>query len=291
MRRTELRARLESELGSAREARWLIDDVLGPAGPGTPADVDDRAAARVTELARRRQAGEPLQYVLGHWAFRTLDVVVDRRVLIPRPETEQVVERALLELAAAAAGRPDPVVVDLGTGSGVIALSVALEAAAAHPGVSVWAVDDDAAALAVASINRDRVGVTHPGVAERVRLRLGRWFEALPDTLLGGVALLVSNPPYVAESEWAELDPEVRLEPRHALVGADGARGAGGMADVEAIVDGARRWLTPAGALVVEIAPHQATAALDAATLAELTTSEGCGRTGTLGADGIVALA
>jgi len=265
MRRTELRARLESELGSAREARWLIDDVLGPAGPGTPADVDDRAAARVTELARRRQAGEPLQYVLGHWAFRTLDVVVDRRVLIPRPETEQVVERALLELAAAAAGRPDPVVVDLGTGSGVIALSVALEAAAAHPGVSVWAVDDDAAALAVASINRDRVGVTHPGVAERVRLRLGRWFEALPDTLLGGVALLVSNPPYVAESEWAELDPEVRLEPRHALVGADGARGAGGMADVEAIVDGARRWLTPAGALVVEIAPPQATAALDAA--------------------------
>ena len=100
----------------------------------------------------------------------------------------------------------------------------------------------------------------------RVHLTSGSWFAALPGTLAGRVDLVVANPPYVAEDELAGLDPGVRdWEPVSALVAADGATGVGGMADVEAIVAGAPGWLRPGGALVVEIAPHQADAAVDAA--------------------------
>ena len=211
--------------------------------------------------------------MLGRWPFRSLELAVDRRVLIPRPETEQVVEVALAELASLIVGHgsPDravpgtgPVAVDLGTGSGAIALSLAVEGGEVAPGLVVWATDASADALEVAAWNRDELARRDPEAAGRVRLSAGRWFDALPAEVAGTVDLLVSNPPYVAEAEFARLDPTVsRWEPRDALVAAD-AGGVGGMADIEAVVAGAPHWLRSAGALVVEIDPAQADATLDA---------------------------
>jgi release factor glutamine methyltransferase len=205
-------------------------------------------------MVDRRAAGEPLQYVLGSWSFRHLEVRVDRRALIPRPETEQVVATALDMLdgrsAAMADGAGRGVVVDLGTGSGVIALSLAVES----DGVEVWATDISGAALELANRNLADMAAAHPEPATRVHLVEGTWFGALPSSLAGQVRLVVSNPPYVSEEEWSALDPVVRdYEPRLALV-----PGASGLEALELLVDQARRWLIPGGGLVLELAPHQA---------------------------------
>jgi release factor glutamine methyltransferase len=204
-------------------------------------------------MLARREAGEPVQYVLGHWAFRKLDLMVDGRVLIPRPETEVVVEVALSELALivpAGAQGPQPVVVDLGTGSGAIALSIATERA----DVEAWATDMSADALAVASANLAGLGAQAVG---RVRLVEGNWWSALPVELKGSVTLVVANPPYVAEGEVADLAEEVlRWEPRQALVA-----GPSGLEALEAILREAPAWLAVRSALVAEIAPHQSAAA------------------------------
>ncbi len=264
---------IAEQVGSAREARWIVEHTGGDGG-------------RARQLADRRAAGEPLQYVLGRWPFRTLDLAVDGRVLIPRPETEQVVEVALAELAAlarTAEGSGDhgaaapfavgPVAVDLGTGSGAIALSLAVEGAVLTPGLVVWATDRSADALAVAAANLGTVAHLHPDAADRVRLAEGSWFDALPPELVGTVDLVVSNPPYVAEADFAALDPTVRgWEPRGALVASD-VDGRGGMADIESVVDGAGRWLRPGGVLVVEIDPTQAEATRAAAGRVGFTTS------------------
>lgn len=204
----------------------------------------DRARSHFEAMMERRAAGEPLQYVLGAWAFRTVDLMVDRRVLIPRPETEAVVEAALGELRRLRPKRPT--VVDLGTGSGAIALSVAREV----PGAEVWGTDRSADALAVARANVAGLGKAGTGV----RLAEGDWFEALPAVLRGRIDLVVSNPPYVAHNEVPDLPPEVAgWEPLEALVA-----GPTGLEEVEAIVDQAPRWLRRPGALVVEVAPRQA---------------------------------
>jgi release factor glutamine methyltransferase len=190
-------------------------------------------------MVERRLNGEPLQYVLGFWGFRRLELAVDRRVLIPRPETEQVVEAALEVLDRT--GRSGATVVDLGTGSGAIAISIAGE----RPGTRVWATDLSNHALQVARSN-DPAG--------RVRFVAGDWWDALPAALKGHVDLVVSNPPYVAAFEVADLDPKVRdWEPEMALVA-----GERGTEAIEAVVGGARSWLGPGGGLVVELAPHQA---------------------------------
>ncbi len=259
--RSDLLAAITEQLGSAREARWILDH-----------------GGRWQELAGRRLAGEPLQYVLGTWPFRHLELMVDRRVLIPRPETEQVVEVALHELARICASsepdgdapgtRSEPaarrVCVDLGTGSGAIALSLATEGAAVCDGLEVWATDTSAGALAVAERNRAALGAGRDGPS--VHLAEGSWFAALPPRLAGQVDLLVTNPPYVAEADFAGLDPSVRdWEPRQALVAAPGAGGVGGMAAIEEIVGSAPSWLRPGGAMVVEIDPPQAAAAAEAA--------------------------
>lgn len=281
-------------VGSHREARWIVEHVderlarCGPAdraagaGDGGPGDggagdgdggaVDGTVRHRAAlALARRRAGGEPLQYVLGRWPFRSVELSVDRRVLIPRPETEHVVEVALSLLPGERGTGPR--CVDLGTGSGAIALSLAVEGGARHPGIEVWATDRSADALDVAAANLVDLGMLHPGLADRVHLRAGSWFEALPAELAGGVDLVVANPPYVGEGEVASLDPEVAdWEPRSALVAPAGAGGVDGMRDVEAIVAGAPQWLRAGGSLVVEIAPHQAAAAADAARRAGFST-------------------
>jgi release factor glutamine methyltransferase len=169
--------------------------------------------------------------------------MVDRRVLIPRPETEVVVEVALAELGLLAVA--SPAVVDLGTGSGAIALSIAVE----HRCAQVWATDVSGDALAVASANLAGTGIT----ASRARLVQGDWWSALPGALKGSIVLAVANPPYVAESELAELPPEVRAwEPVGALVG-----GPSGTEALAAVIGGASGWLAEQSVLVSEIAPHQ----------------------------------
>ncbi len=238
--------------GDRRVARWLVEDASGGEWPSVLEDaVTTRAGELFLSMLERRLAGEPVQYVLGHWAFRHLDLMVDRRVLIPRPETEVVVEVALAELRRSVARAP--IVVDLGTGSGAIALSVATEA----PSSLVWGTDGSTAALAVASANLAGTGARTAG---RVRFVHGHWWSALPGDLRGQVDLVVTNPPYVSEAELVQLASEVRdWEPWAALV-----PGPSGLEAITEIVQGAPSWLCPEGVLVCELAPHQArdTAAL-----------------------------
>ncbi len=242
-------SRAARELGSRQEAEWIVEHVEGAGGGQDEVDC----------LVARRAAGEPLQYVLGTWPFRTLELAVDPRVLIPRPETEQVVEVALAEVGRRAA--PVGWAVDLGTGSGAVALSLAVELAPAHSPPVVIGVDRSADAIAVADENRRRLALRDRPAAERVQLVTGSWFDPLPAGLAGRVDLVVANPPYVSEAEYPGLEPVVRCwEPAAALVGADGAGGEGGLADIEHIVVGAPRWLATGGVLVVEHAPGQAAA-------------------------------
>jgi release factor glutamine methyltransferase len=158
----------------------------------------ERAAAR--ELVRRRGLREPLAYVLGEWGFRRLTLKTDARALVPRPETEIVVERALARIA----GLDGPRVVDVGTGTGAIALAIAQE----HPGAQVTATDTSQQAVELATENASALGLL-------VEIRHG-------DLLAGAEGpfdLVVSNPPYVLAEEIPALEPEVRdHEPRGALV-------------------------------------------------------------------------
>jgi release factor glutamine methyltransferase len=249
--------------GAGHEARFIVEEALGGAAGGRrPAVVPEAQAAAARAMAARRAAGEPLQYILGHWPFRMLDLRVDRRVLIPRPETEQVVEvalgeaRRLLGLRARAGGDGGLVAVDAGTGSGAIALALATELGAAGAR-QIWATDLSEDALQVATVNLQACASGAAGLPEVV-LAHGSWLGPLPESLRGLVDLVVSNPPYVAEGEWDELDPEVRGEPRQALVAPPGREGAPGLADVEAVLEEARQWLRRPGAVVVELAPQQA---------------------------------
>ena len=204
-------------------------------------------AARFFSMLERRCTGEPLQYVVGSWGFRSLDLMVDHRVLIPRPETEVVAGWAVDEVARRSTEVGDDrevVVVDLGTGSGAIALSVAVEC----PQARVFATDVSAEALAVAGANLAGVG----RAATRVSLHEGDWFEAVPGAMRGSVDVVVSNPPYIGTGE--ELPPVVAdWEPPVALWS-----GPAGHEAVEQVVAGASRWLRPGGSLVLETAAHRA---------------------------------
>ena len=217
------------------------------------------SVAHLDAMVARRLAGEPLPYVLGSWGFRHLELMVDRRVLIPRPETEQVVEVAL----ALAAAMPRPLVVaDLGTGSGAIALSLARELPLT--GVEVWATDSSLDALDVARANLAGLG----RAAANVRLADGDWFGALPAALAGGLDLVVSNPPYVGTDD--PLEASVRdFEPAVALFA-----GPDGLDAVRVLVAGAGRWLRPGGRLVLEIGAGQGLAAAALARAAGLATVE-----------------
>ena len=227
-------------LGDRSEARRLVEHASGyriaEAFDLQPAQ---RSMAQFDAMLGRRATGEPLQYVLGSWGFRSLDVHVDQRVLIPRPETELVVEHALGVIDALGART----VVDLGTGSGVIALSIAME----RTTVRVWATDASADALDVTRANL--AGIGRPGT--RVRVAHGEWYDALPRDLMGTVDVIVSNPPYVAESD--VLPSEVsEWEPREALIA-----GPTGLESIEHILRIAPEWLGPRGAIVLEIGETQ----------------------------------
>jgi release factor glutamine methyltransferase len=186
------------------DAEWLLAHVLRISRTQLSLDGDrdvkPEEAARLDALVERRAGREPLAYVLGEWGFRGLTLKLDRRALVPRPETEVVVERCLALIAAL----PEPRVLDLGVGSGAIALSIAAE----HPGARVTGVDTSAEALALAGENALSTGLD-------VELR-----EGGVEVAAEGWDLVVSNPPYVDPGEIEHLEPEVRdWEPRAALVG------------------------------------------------------------------------
>jgi release factor glutamine methyltransferase len=218
-----------------REARWLVQEFV----PGSERDAHDALLA----AAARRLNGEPLQYVIGHWPFRTLDLDVDERALIPRPETEELVDVALRELATGAVAAP--LIVDLGTGSGAIGLSLVSELLSRGISASLIAVDESSDALA---LTRQNARKHHLGAVSFVH---SSWFDSLDESLRGRVDLIVANPPYVGEAEFADLDPVLRYEPLGALVAED-ARGIQGFGDVDIIVRDAFAWLAPHGALICE---------------------------------------
>jgi release factor glutamine methyltransferase len=229
----------------AHEIRRLMDSVTGSA-PGRTRSPTPQQQAEVDRLVARRTAGEPLQYLEGTAAFGPLEVAVDRRALIPRPETE-----GLWELAVAALGEAGPgtVIVDLGTGSGVLALALKH----AFPRARVYATDDSPDALGLARENAARLGL-------EVVFAEGDLFEPLPRELRGRIDLAVSNPPYVAQGEWDSLPPEVRdHEPRRALVA-----GPRGTEVLERIADEAYWWLGVGGHVLCEIGETQGTAAEEA---------------------------
>jgi release factor glutamine methyltransferase len=234
-------------LGSVQEARWIGEQASGSDLSATPTKV---ARAHFEAMVGRRAAGEPLQYVLGSWAFRRLDLWVDRRVLIPRPETEHVVESALSLAREILTVKESVLAADLGTGSGAIALSLAYELPLGR--VDVWASDASHDALDVARANLAGIG----RAGARVTMRQGSWFDALPDDARGMFDLIVSNPPYIATDEL--LPPEVAdWEPVAALVS-----GVTGLEAIEHLLRHAPQWLAPRGALVLEIGDTQGPAAL-----------------------------
>ena len=242
--------------GGRAQARWVCEEASGVVGDEFGEILDQpptaRMLAHLDSMLGRLRSGEPLQYVLGHWAFRHLDLMVDRRVLIPRPETELVAEVAIAA-AATMLDEGGSVVrcVDLGTGSGAIGLSIAFELPRGRS--EVWVTDASTDALDVARANVAGLGIAGGGV----RFAQGSWYEALPAELLGSVDLMVANPPYVADGDDA-LEQSVRdWEPHGALFA-----GGDGLADIRIIVEGSRRWLRPGGVLVLEIGEDQGEAVL-----------------------------
>jgi release factor glutamine methyltransferase len=238
-----LLAAATDRLGDGADARRIVEEASGWEGADLILNLDEPSEtlthARWSAMVERRAGGEPLQYVLGRWGFRSLDLFVDERVLIPRPETEEVVTHALAELDRLGG----KVVVDLGTGSGAIALAVAVE----RKGVDVWAVDASGAAIEVARANLAGIG----RAASRVRLATGSWFSPLPEALRGEVDVVVSNPPYIAADE--PLPAEViEWEPVDALVA-----GPSGLESIGEVVRDAAAWLRRPGALEVEIGATQ----------------------------------
>ena len=223
------------------DAELLLAHALGVArarlrshGEETPAA---EAAARFLALIERRAAGEPIAYILGRKDFWTIELAVSPAVLVPRPETELLVERALA-LHPGGEAR----VADLGTGSGAIALSLA----SAQPRWQIVATDISAAALAVAGANAAALGLA------RVQMVQGDWLSCLRGRTFD---LLLSNPPYVAADDPALSQPELMREPAQALVAADG-----GLAALRAIIAAAPDHLAPGGWLLLEHGATQAAA-------------------------------
>lgn len=248
----ELYVGCSQELGDRFDARVMIEELARQSFAELALHMDDDAPSgtkyALDRMVTRRRKGEPLQHVVGNWQFRTVDLAVDGRALIPRFETEVVVERALVELRRlkGIASSLPLVVVDLGTGSGAIACAIVSEQSA----VEVLALDVSASALTLAKENGARL-------SEQERARLcfieSDVYGAIVPSWEGRIALIVSNPPYLTEREWDALEPVVRdFDPKSALVA-----GETGLEMIETVIAGAPRLLISEGALVLEIAAHQ----------------------------------
>lgn len=196
------------------------------------------------EVVRQRSASKPVKYILGKCEFMSREFIVNESVLIPRPETEVVVETAIEKLRAMTS-RPEPLIVDVGTGSGNIAITLALE----FPQARVIATDLYAEALAVARSNAEK-----HGVGGRMSLLQGDMLDVLSSSgIEGAVDLIISNPPYVAEGDLPSLAPEIRLyEPVSALIA-----GPDGLSAYRKLVPEALKYLRPGGWLVLELGRGQ----------------------------------
>ncbi len=195
--------------------------------------------AELEQLVARRLDGEPLQYIEGSAAFGPLDLLVDERVLVPRPETE-----GLYEIASKMVRNPE-VIVDLCTGSGALALALKRE----FPTAAVFATDISEDAIEVATENKYRNRLD-------IYLAVGDLFDPLPASLLGEVDLLVVNPPYIAENEYDSLPEDVKREPKVATIA-----GPTGLEVIQAIGASVSRWMRPGGVVVCEIGETQGTSA------------------------------
>ncbi|MCH8475590.1 MAG: peptide chain release factor N(5)-glutamine methyltransferase [Opitutales bacterium] len=237
------------------DAEWLLADVLGLKRMDLYLQFErpltEQEVARYRENVRRRSRREPLQYILGETDFRDLTLTCDARALVPRPETEELMEIFLQKWAAASPenGAAGPFL-DLGTGTGALALSLARH----FPEAPVWGVDISAEALLLAKENSVRNGLPE----EKLFWRESNWFEAIPAEQR--FAAILANPPYLTEEEWASAEPEVReFEPQNALVAPEA-----GLADLRTIIEEAPAYLLPRGWLAVEtgIAHREAIAKL-----------------------------
>jgi len=216
------------------DAEWIVSHVLGVTRSELVTQSYELDEAAVWPLLLRRANREPLAYVLGEWGFRRLILRCDERALVPRPETEQVVERCL-ELIRNSELQARPRVLDVGTGTGAIGLALADEA-----GADVVAIDASPDALALARENAERTGIAIQLLERDLR-------DGLPP---GPFDLVVSNPPYVRADELGGLEPEVRdWEPREALVDEG---------QTELLVAGALDVLAPGARLVLEVHPKRA---------------------------------
>ncbi len=229
---------------SRLDAEWLLADALELERLqlylqyDRPLSPEERGAFK--PLLRRRASREPLQYILGRTAFRELDLMTDPRVLVPRPETEVLVE----EVLGWAAGRPEGLgcVCDLGTGSGAVALSLAVEGTCER----IIATDVSSEALEVAEENARR-----HDVADKVDFRTGQLFDALEGE--ERFAVVVSNPPYVEEGQRPDLEPEVsEWEPSGALFA-----GEDGLDVIRPLIAGVASWVRPEGLLALEVGTGQ----------------------------------
>lgn len=217
-----------------REPDWILAEAERRCGSAGRAEV----AGAAEEMASRRAAGEPLQYVIGTQSFRHLEVEVGQGVFIPRPETEQVAERAISLLPQGG------LLVDLGTGSGAVALAAITE----RPDAAVWATELSREALSYAVRNAAAVG------ADPDRFLEGDLFDPIPPDLRGEFDVVVANPPYVARAEADSLPVDViEHEPEIALFAPDEGLGL-----IRRIAGEAQGWLAPGGSLVLEIGAKQA---------------------------------
>lgn len=220
------------------EAEWLLAGFLGCQRMALFLRWDepllDPQLEQLRELVKRRGKGEPLQYVLGFADFHEVRIPVGRGVLVPRPETEGLVEIAIKRLKEAAVKTPR--IIDLGTGSGAIALAMAR----ALPDARILAIDASQEALRMA-----REAAAALGLRERVAFRKGNWLEGITSV----ADAIIANPPYLTEAEWLSARPEVRdFEPREALVADDD-----GMADLKTILLTARDRLEGGGFVALEM--------------------------------------
>ena len=234
--------RLAAAGAPASDAEELLSRLLG-VGRGelrtrAAEALPPRLSQTLDEQLARRLAGEPVQYITGRAAFRDLDLAVDRRVLVPRPETEWLVEAVCEYLRTHERSMRPPRVLDLGTGSGCIALAIAHE----HALAEVVATDASDGALAVARMNAEALGFSH-----RVTFVRGEWLSALASDERFDV--IVSNPPYISPREADALPRDVHdFEPHAALFAGDD-----GLADLREIVDEAPRHLRAGGLLALEL--------------------------------------
>ena len=247
----EMLADVAERIGDPTAAKWLCQHASGCDGDEFASVLGDLVSARcglhLDDMLRRLARGEPLQYVMGRWAFRRLDLMVDARVLIPRPETEMLVEHVLGFVRGTVLPiRRGAVIADLGTGSGAIGLSLLDELPLGA--ATVWMTDASADALDVARANA--AGLGRPG--NGARFAHGSWFDALPADVRGGLDVIVSNPPYIADGD-PNVQGNVReWEPAGALFS-----GGDGLDAVREIVGGALEWLAPGGLLALEIGHDQ----------------------------------